>query len=174
MLTTAAELVLTGGLGEFSIDEVARRSGVAKTTIYRHFPTRNDLLIEALDAATPMPEVPDTGTLRGDLEVFLTNILPIFRDDVLRTATLELFAAATRDPDLHQIHATLIEGRLESMNTIVGRARERGEIPDDLDDGAVFEVIEGPFIVRSLLRPEALRDVDLEALVDRMIRMLNA
>ncbi len=55
------------GLGGVSIDEVARASGVAKTTIYRHWPTRAALLIDACSQLGGPHEAPDTGSLRGDL-----------------------------------------------------------------------------------------------------------
>lgn len=173
MLAAAADLVLIDGVHGFSIDEVARRSGVAKTTIYRHFPTRNELLIAAIDAATAVPKVPDTGSLRRDLLEFLAEILPIFADATLRAATFDVIAAAIRDPELRQIYMSMMGARLGALQSIYRRAVERGEIPATVDYQTAFEVIEGPFIVRAMTRPEGLADIDLDALVDRIIRILN-
>ncbi len=61
MLQHTLAIVVEVGVHGFTIDELARRSGVAKTTIYRHFPTRNELLIAALDGNITIPETPDTG-----------------------------------------------------------------------------------------------------------------
>src|ERR1700761_1847970 len=74
VLTSAFELLGESGVGGFSVDEVARRSGVAKTTIYRHWPTREALVIDACSRISDEQEVPDTGTLEGDLAAILTNI----------------------------------------------------------------------------------------------------
>src|ERR1700694_3172080 len=61
VLTAAFELLSESGVGGFSVDEVARRSGVAKTTIYRHWPTREALVIDACSRITAEQKAPDTG-----------------------------------------------------------------------------------------------------------------
>ncbi len=174
MLGAATELVLTEGVRGFTIDEVSRRSGVAKTTIYRHFPTKNELLIAAIDGATAVPSTPDTGSFRGDLLEFFASVLPIFADTKLRAASLDIFAAAARDPDLRRAHRSMVRGRMGPLKTIFDRGQARGEISSDLDYPTAFDFIEGPFIVRSLIRPESIDDIDLEATVDRIIVVLNA
>src|SRR3569623_2852412 len=70
-----------GGIGGFSIDELARRSGVAKTTIYRHWPSRSALLIDACSRLRGAAEPPDTGTLRGDIAALASYLA-----EQLRTA----------------------------------------------------------------------------------------
>ena len=67
VLEATAAIALSDGLSAVTIDRVARRSGVAKTTIYRHFEHRNALLIAALDPTTDAPDCPDTGALTVDL-----------------------------------------------------------------------------------------------------------
>ncbi len=172
MLSAAAELVFTEGLAAFTIDEVARRSGVAKTTIYRHFPTRNELLIAALDNAMPIPGHYDTGSLGGDLRAYLADAAPIFAADHLRAAFLEITAAGLRDPDLRRLQTTLMDGRLQTLHTMVERARGRGEIDPDLSFPDAFEAIEGPFIVRSMSRPETLLELDLDDVVAQILLQL--
>src|SRR5262245_58099564 len=111
MLTTATELVLEVGVAGFSVDEVARRSGVAKTTIYRHFPSAKELLVAALDRNLTPPPVPDTGTLRGDIVAYLESVRPLFADVTLRNLFFEVFVAAARDPELRKLHETLMRAR---------------------------------------------------------------
>lgn len=79
---------------------MARRSGVAKTTIYRHFPGPKELLVAALDRIMTPPPMPDTGSLRGDLVECLASVGPTFADTALRTVFFEVYAAAARDPHL--------------------------------------------------------------------------
>jgi AcrR family transcriptional regulator len=173
MLEAAAELILTRGGRGFRIEEVARRSGVAKTTIYRHFPTPNELLVAAIDSATPVPTTPDTGTLRGDLIEFLGNVLPIFRDTALRTATLDVISAAADDPQLRELQSRMGAKRMIPLKTIFDRGRARGEISPEFDFVTAFDFMEGPFIVRSLLRPETLDMAFVEATVDRVLPLLR-
>ncbi len=61
------------GIGGVSIDEVSRISGISKTTIYRHWPSRSALLIDACSRLGSAPDVPDTGSLRGDLRALLAK-----------------------------------------------------------------------------------------------------
>src|SRR5262245_48706909 len=93
MLEAATDVVLDTGVARFSVDEVARRSGVAKTTIYRHFPNPKAMLVAALDRAMTPPPVPDTGSLAGDLDAYLRSVRPLFADLRLRTAFFEVFVA---------------------------------------------------------------------------------
>lgn len=174
MLGAASELVLAVGVRGFNIDEVARRSGVAKTTIYRHFPNPNELLVAALDGAIAVPPTPNTGSLRGDLLEFLASVLPIFANPTVRALSFEIFAAAIRDPELRHLHHSMLRGREGPTKTIFDRGQARGEISPDLDYNSAFEIIEGPFIIRSLVRPETLNDIDLESLVDRILILLSA
>ena len=173
MLDAAVDLLKERGVPGFTIDEVARRSGVAKTTIYRHFPTKNELLVAGLDQLTPVPVTPDSGSLRDDLLIFLESVLPIFADRAIRAVFFDVWSAATRDPELDHLQRMMMAGRAAPTAAIINRAKERGEIADDLDYLAVVEIIEGPFIVRSLTRPHTLTDIDLEPLVDRMLLQLK-
>ncbi len=174
MLGATAEIVFEGGVTAVTLDEVARRSGVAKTTIYRHFETKNQLLMAALDGATALPQLPDTGTLRQDLLDFFAEILPIFRSDQLRLAALDIIAAAARDEELAGLHRNMVRDRTTSMHTIFDRAQRRGELPADLDYTDAFDFLEGPFMVRTLLYPEKLDELDLERTIDRIVAALQA
>ncbi len=173
MLGAAIELILTVGGHCFTIEEVARRSGVAKTTIYRHFPTRNQLLIAAYDGATPVPSTPDNGSLRADLLEFLTEVLPVFADPALRVATLDVLSAAASDSELHRLQQSMGRKRMIPLMTIFGRGKARGEISPELDFETAFDFIEGPFIVRSLLRQETLDAEFVASTVDRILLLLK-
>ncbi len=173
MLDAAGEVLLADGVPGFNVDEVARRSGVAKTTIYRHFPSRNELLIAALDRVLQVPATPDTGTLRGDVREFLEVVLPIFADTAVRALFFDLWSAGTRDPELDRLQKEMMAGRAGPTMTIYRRGIERGEIAPDIDYPTALEIIEGPFIVRSLARPESLEEVDLDALTERIVAQLK-
>src|SRR5262249_43817854 len=68
VLGTVYEWLTKSGLSGVSVEEVSRRSGVAKTTIYRHWPSRESLLLDACSQLSTRPLVPHTGNLRTDLE----------------------------------------------------------------------------------------------------------
>lgn len=172
VLVAATELALEVGVRSFTIDEVARRSGVAKTTIYRHFENRNQLLVTALDGVTPVPAIPDTGSLRTDLVDFLHEVRPIFTDLSLRALYFDIFAASLHDPELASLQSSMMQGRSVALHTIIERARERGELDESIDLITAFEIVEGPFIVRTLSDPTAIEQADIDLLVTRMMRVL--
>lgn len=174
MVRSAADVVLDAGVARFSIDEVARRSGVAKTTIYRHFPGAKQLLVAALDEVMAPPPVPDTGSLRGDLLAYLGSVRPMFADDTLRILFFEIYVAAARDAELRELRRALLAGRTGPTMAIFENARARGELAPDVDYPTLLDIVQGPLVVRSLARPETLGEVDLEALADRMLAVLLA
>lgn len=174
MLQTATELVLETGVRGFTVDEVARRSGVAKTTIYRHFPSSAELMITAMDSMIAPFPTPDNGSLRADLIEFIGTVLPIFSEPALRPVMLDILAESARNPEVAALHRAMMENRLGSMRAIYEQARSRGEIAADLDFDSAFTHIEGPFVARWMMRPETMGDVDIEATVGRIVGLLGA
>ncbi len=174
MLRAAADVVVDAGVGRFAVDEVARRSGVAKTTIYRHFPDAKALVVAALDAAMHAPTTPDTGSLRGDLLDYLGSVRPHFADRRLRTLFFELFIGAERDPDLRRLSDELLRARAAPTSAIFESARARGEVAAGVDYSTMLDIVQGPLVLRSLTRPDSLVTLDLDGVVDRMINALSA
>src|SRR6516165_442704 len=74
ILKVTSELLSETGLGGVSVDEVSRRSGVAKTTIYRHWPTRSALLLDTCSRLGQTPVIPNTGNLKGDVTALALGI----------------------------------------------------------------------------------------------------
>ncbi len=173
MLEAAAELVVAVGVHGFTVDEVARRSGVARTTIYRHFREPRELLVAALDRVMTAPPTPDTGSLRGDLTAYLTSVRENFADAALRTVFFEIYVAAARDPELRGLYQSLLRARTGPTLAIYEKGRARGEISADVDYPTMLDIVQGPFVVRSLMRPESLAEVDIQVLVERMCRVLG-
>ncbi len=173
-LGAATDLVLTAGVRGFSVDEVVRRSGVAKTTIYRHFSSGNELMLAALSCTIAPFSTPDTGSLRSDLIEFANETLPMIADPLLRPVMLEILAAAARDDELRELHAAVVREKMTPLRVIYERAQERGEADPALDFDRAFDLIEGPFMARWLMRPDMLQMLDVAALVDRIVVGLAA
>ena len=173
MLEHAAALALDVGVADFTIDELARRSGVAKTTIYRHFPTRQELLVAALDGQIPRPRIPDTGTFRQDLVEFLEEVRPFFRDESIRRIALDILALSSREPEAGALMAAMADGRAEPLRLIIERGQARGEVRTDLELLVLVELIEGPLFMRSVMWPHEVDELDLEAHVDRVVMVLE-
>ena len=152
ILEAAAELLLARGLGAVSMDAVAERAGVSKATIYRWWPSKEMLALDALLewAATRAP-ARDTGSLRGDL---LALVKPWVRE-ITRQPFGRVIAAlvteARSDPEFAEAYRThFVEPRREAMRAAFARAALRGEVSADLDVEVAVDLIYGPLYHRLL------------------------
>ncbi len=99
-LAAAADLIVERGVGNLTIEEVAARSGVAKTTIYRHWPERAALILDTVRASFEHVATPDTGTLRGDLEAWFGGMVRADLSGQVGQIMPSLLDAAGRDPEI--------------------------------------------------------------------------
>ncbi|HEY5117682.1 MAG TPA: TetR/AcrR family transcriptional regulator [Nakamurella sp.] len=148
LITTAViDLIVDSGLHAVTVDAVVARSGVAKTTLYRHWPSREALLADVLTTALPAQRAPDTGSLEGDLRALARGLAGGLADE--RTAGL-LAAIAFIDGDatLDPIRQAATRSRHTAVREVVERARRRGEtIPTDGPDGLIRSIA-GPLFYR--------------------------
>src|SRR5580692_2174716 len=126
VLTTAFELLSESGVGGFTVDEVSRRSGVAKTTIYRHWPSREALVIDAASRISAEQEVPDTGSLEGDVTALLVNLGHVLGTARWSSVVPSIVDVAERDPEFAGIHGQIQRGHAAPLREIIERAVGRG------------------------------------------------
>jgi AcrR family transcriptional regulator len=166
---TLAELA-EAGYSALSLESVARRAGVHKTTLYRRWGTRKDLVLEAmLDRAGGHISVPDTGSLQDDL-------LELARTAAANAASPEVAAMARataaqlpHDARLAAANRRFWTERLALDATIVVRAIERGEASRETDPERVIEALLGPIHLRLLLTGEPIDRPFLEGIVDIVV-----
>lgn len=158
VLTAAFELLGEGGVGGFSVDEVARRSGVAKTTIYRHWPTREALVIDACSRISAEQEVPDTGSLHSDVAVILTNIAQLLGTARWSSVLPSIVDVAERDPEFAEIHSRIQHGHAAPLRAVLERAAARGEIPAGADRQVMIAALLGPLFYRRWFSREPIDD----------------
>ncbi len=148
VLRTTFELLGESGVGGFSVDEVARRSGVAKTTIYRHWPTREALVIDACSRISDEQEVPDTGSLVGDVTAILSNIAGLLGTARWSSVLPSIMDVAERDPEFAEIHSRIQHGHAAPLRAVLERAVERGELTPEADQSAIVAALLGPLFYR--------------------------
>ncbi len=107
VLGVTAELLFERGFAGASVDEISRRSGVAKTTIYRHWPTRADLLRDACSTIGTPQDTPDTGSFEADVTALMTNLAHLLRSAKWTSVLPSIIDAAERDPDIADMYSTL-------------------------------------------------------------------
>ena len=128
VLSTTLTLLTETGLDELTIDEISRRSGVAKTTIYRHWPNRPALVIDACSRMTDSEqEPPDTGSLEGDVRAIVTNIAELLETARWSAIVPSIVDAAEHDPAYADIHREIQRGHAAPLRSALDRAALRGE-----------------------------------------------
>ena len=169
VLTAAFELLSESGVGGFSVDEVARRSGVAKTTIYRHWPTREALVIDACSRISAEQTAPDTGSLEGDLTAILTDIAHLLETANWSSVLPSIVDIAERDPEFADIHSKIQRGHAAPLREVLDRAVHRGELPADADLSTLVAALLGPLFYRRWFSREAIDDRFVRATINRVI-----
>jgi AcrR family transcriptional regulator len=173
-LDAAIGLVAESGVGGFSVEEVTRRSGVAKTTIYRNWTTSQDLLFDALnETLEPEPE-PDTGSLSTDMRAFVEYLMGM--DDETRLGHRQMFAgmfaASTTDERSDDLFRRMLAYRTSPVGIILERAQARGEIGPDVDLALAADLLTGPVMVRVFLRGETFSETEFNDLMTWAMRAL--
>ncbi|MGO9780806.1 MAG: TetR/AcrR family transcriptional regulator [Streptosporangiaceae bacterium] len=149
VLTATLDLLTEAGLGELTIDDISRRSGVAKTTIYRHWANRSALVIDACTRMIGGPEVPpDTGSLEGDLRATLTTIAGLLGTARWSSILPSIVDAAEHDPEFAGIHGRIQHGHAAPLRVALDRAALSGEIPSTTDRNAMAAALLGPLFYR--------------------------
>jgi len=174
VLTAAADLIVERGVGNVSIEEVAARSGVAKSTIYRHWPERASLIIDTARMSFEHIGTPDTGTLRGDLIAYFSGITRADLNGKVGRIMPCLIDAAGRDPDIELLLDRLTVERQQPILTMVERAQQRGELPADLDSRVVVGTVVGPIVFRKLIWRQPIDASYVAGCVDVAIAGLSA
>jgi AcrR family transcriptional regulator len=170
---TLAELA-EGGYSGLSLEKVAQRAGVHKTTLYRRWGTREELVLEAmLERAGEHISVPDTGSLRRDLlELARTAAANAASPEVAAMARV-VAAESPRDSRLAEANQRFWAERLALDAAIVERAIERGEIAAGTDPRRAIEAVLGPIHLRLLLTGEPVDQPFLEGIVDIVVEGIS-
>jgi AcrR family transcriptional regulator len=173
VLAATAELVARDGIGGFRYEEVAELAGVHKTSVYRNWPDREELVVEALlQYADDLGSVGDTGELRRDLVDFLVVIGESLGKPVARALALAT-QAAHESPAVRRTASRILEARAAALRRRVDLAIDRGELPP-VDCSLLGEMISGPvyLIVNRGLRP--FTRADAERIVDVVLAGIRA
>jgi AcrR family transcriptional regulator len=151
ILRAALELALAGGFRGLSMEAIAARAGVGKATIYRRWKSKEALFVEAVQQLARTPEIPETGTVRGDLEAVVAATLGRMAREAFRIIP-RLLADAADDPRLlAAMQEALLSPRRAALGEILRRGVARGELRADLDVELVTEIVFGTTVASVLM-----------------------
>ncbi len=160
MQAVVGELADHGYAGT-TIERVAARAGIAKTTIYRRWGGLDGLLADLMAerAAQDIP-VPDEGSLDADLRALARGVVASVRDPAIRGAFGAMVAGAVQNPSAREVLARFLAARTATMTVIIDRATARGEVPPGIDAAAVIRTVTALIFFRLFIAGEpASQDV---------------
>src|SRR5258708_14836877 len=170
VLAVTHQMMSETGLSGVSIDEVSKRSGVAKTTMYRHWPSRAGLLVEACSKLGPKFEVPDTGSFRGDIEALVMAFASYLRAASATKILPSIVDAAEHDTKLAKLlHAQVHACIMAPLYEVIERAQQKAEISEDQDASHLIARIVGPLFFRRWFSGESLDENFVRAIVQSAI-----
>ncbi len=171
ILRATANLLIESGSAGVTIEGIAERSGVAKTTIYRHWKSRSQLVFDAFESLLhPVAAYTQTGTLRQQLEAVLSQLSRGVTVSEWAPAISALIEAGDRDPELRQLVHDFLFVRMEHGRDALRAAIRGGELRADIDVDVAVGVLVGPIFYRRLVSREPLNDSVVAEIVDQFLR----
>jgi AcrR family transcriptional regulator len=180
----AAALTVYGEVGwaAFSLDRVARRAPVGKAALYRRWPTKEALLLAALEhLAEPPPADADPTDLRGCLISLTEQVIDMFVGPKALVLPRVLIEAAQYPPEFDDMVQTIVRARFTGAWIVVQAAVERGELPEGTPPDLIIDAIMGRVISLIVLTPGARRaavyadrDEHAASITDFVLRALSA
>lgn len=171
----ALQLLAESGYDGFTIEAVAARAGVNKTTIYRWWSSKDALLAAALlDSDLLTFAMPDTGTLHGDLVALGESVAGLLLGTETAPVAVTVLAAAPRRQELACLASSFFADRLTREEPIFQRAVQRGELAADADAKTIMDLLGGALWFRLILRGEAPPPDYITAVVDTIVNGAGA
>ena len=160
------ELLREGGYAGLSIDAVSKRSGVARTTIYRHYESVAALALDSLECLRPAREAPTTTDPVDDLRQLLLHIIATVTTGHLPT----MIEAAAHDPEFRRLRHEFVSVRRAELRGILERVIEVGALPEGADLEIVMDMVVSPIFYRALLSGDATDVEFVERLLGQLLR----
>lgn len=158
LAATLDELAETG-YANLTVENVAQRAGVHKTTVYRRWPDRQALVTDALTdhVATDVP-IPDTASIEADLRELARLTVRLLTNPADHAIATALISDAARLPEVEQVRRRFFVDRFERAEPVITRAVERGELPAGTDPVALLKSLIAPIYLRLLVISEPIDD----------------
>jgi AcrR family transcriptional regulator len=181
ILNATLELFADEGFDAMSIEAIAARAGVGKTTIYRRWDSKEDLMLDATRSLQAEFPIVDTGNLRDDMIHLLKLVWDMSsRNPLLEKLYVRIIGESRANPDLFRFfYEHQLGPRLQHFRQMIERAQACGEIRKDLDPFTVLDIFTGPLVSHILLTeplasaphpddfPEQMVDAILQGLAPR-------
>ncbi len=153
-MKAATDLLLDGGPDALTVDGVVARSGVAKSTVYRHWATRDDLVTDVLASCAPSFDAPDPGaTFAEALEALVGSLVAVMDDEHWKRFLPALLLLKTQQGAIADLDGRMKQQQMDVIAEVLRRGVDEGVLrPDVLDDvDATITLLTGPILMAGLL-----------------------
>lgn len=167
ILKATLEILAETGVPELSIEAVAARARVGKHTIYRRWPSKLPLVVDAM-STLPEMKIPATGSLRGDLLQIAHYLERALRPAPIGGVLLHVVTAVAHDPELDNAIGTYLTARQAPLIEVMQRGIERGEIPVGTDPAACADLFAGAIVNRLFFSRRPFDQRFVEFIISRL------
>ncbi|MBL3666532.1 TetR/AcrR family transcriptional regulator [Streptomyces sp. M2CJ-2] len=159
ILAATREALVELGWSKLTLGDVASRAGVAKTTLYRRWAGKNELVVDAVAELFDELELPDRGSLAADIEGVVLQLAALLSRPEARCGLMAAVAESTLDEALRErIRTSIVQRQKRLVHTGRARAQTRGELPPDPDPAEaartvdlIFDMVAGAVVHRTLV-----------------------
>ncbi len=166
LLDAATELLVESGARAVTVDAVVERSGVAKSTLYRHWGSRTELLTDMLRSNVPVIEVPDLDEgFESALRALMGQMAATLADPRWACILPAVFALKQQIPEVGELSANDQDEKMAALRVVIELGADEGVLPAGLDPEIVGFQLLGPLVLAAL----AGNEVDTAALADHLL-----
>ncbi len=170
VLTAAIDLLAEVGYGAITIEAIAARSGVAKSTIYRHWPGKLELIDDAFAELKPPIEPRVSGTVRERVTDLLEQLATHVSSSAWSACLPAMIEAAERDPAVRKLQRKITSQRRKLLVSLIGEGVASGELPAHLDPDMAADCLSGTIFVRRLMmRDDLVKPSEVAQLVSQVL-----
>jgi AcrR family transcriptional regulator len=170
-LDATLDLCAEQGYAQVTVEGIAARAGVSKKTVYRWWPSKGAVVLEAVHDAAVRPTVfPDTGDLAADLCTQLYGVIDVLSAPRTRSAFIGVLTEAQHDPGLaEQMHRQWIGPRIDQFKHRLRKAQEQGHLPLGADLDVIMDLVYGPIFHRLMVHLPLPDEAYLRKVVDSVL-----
>ena len=155
MLTATLELLGEVGYDTLSIEAIAKRAKIGKTTIYRRYSSKAELVADAIESIRQEVIIPDTGSLESDIDRLIINAVQITLNPVGRQAMAMIISSAASNSQFALVYETkYLKPRRQALGIVLSKAKARNEVPADLDSNLIFDAMSGIMLYATIFLPD--------------------
>ncbi len=154
ILQATLDLLAEVGYESMSIEAIASRAGVGKTTIYRRYTSKEELVADAIESLRDDLAIPDTGSFWGDMDILINNAAKKIDSPLGRQTLALIISTASSNPQFAEVYWTkYTKLRREAFSKVLERAKSRGEIHKHADVDLIIDLVSGSLYYALIFKP---------------------